>query len=207
MQRVTRSDTCYSLQLVRSLCPKCAKFRDQKNGQGRAPQEGDIPKCEKIWVQKPKQRSQILQRQQTLQEMNSLNLCFFSEDHEEIESNSHYQIQGPVKSVNALAKSNTRLPSTIHQQICKDSVSGNKHESKPNPKSTLPTNIPLPNYPAQNFFPIILSQTPILLYPIPLSLFLLYPILLSLKAVLSPKVVISPQDVLSPILLLPMLIP
>ena len=104
MQRVARSDTCYSLQLFTSLCAKCAKFRDNKNGQGRAPKVGDTPNFEEIWAHTQRQQSIMQQRQQKLQEMKYLNLCFFSEDQEEIESNFCYQVQSQLKSVITIAK-------------------------------------------------------------------------------------------------------
>ena len=93
MKRATRSDTCYSLPLVTSLCTQCSRFRDKKNIQGRAVKVGAIPTYENIWDHKQKQRHRIEHRQQELQEMNGLNLCFYNEDQKEIESNSRYQIQ------------------------------------------------------------------------------------------------------------------
>ena len=50
------------------------------HGQGRAPKAGDIPNCEKIWAHIQKQRNRIRQRQATLQDMNELYMCFYSEE-------------------------------------------------------------------------------------------------------------------------------
>ena len=65
------------------------------HGQGSASKVGDIPNCEEVWAHIQKQRNRIRQRQATLQDMNELHLCFYSEE-QEIESTVCYQIRSLV---------------------------------------------------------------------------------------------------------------